>query len=158
MKLILENWRRFTERLGWQEKTVPEKTVPLYSPLTQSSFANLLSKRGADGSWPLSVEKDSQMQVGVLLGLFNSLKKAPEEDPEWYGSRMPDLTKGEGFSVSTILNSIYKVGGETKDFLFVNKQAALDFLNLVRKPSAEQSSSLGQSADIPAPALTIKAK
>ena len=158
MKLILENWRRFTERLGWQEKTTPEKTVPLYPPLTQSSFANFLSKRGADGSWPLSIEKETQTQVGVLLGLFSSLKKAPEEDPEWYGSRMPDLNKGEGFSVSTILNSIYKVGGETKDFLFVNKQAALDFLNLVRKPSTEQPSPLGQNADIPAPALTIKAK
>jgi len=157
MKLMIEKWRKFTERLNGPERSKPEKHTSIYQPLTQVEFAETLNKRGADGSWPSSIAKEERMQVGVLLGLFNSLKGAPDSDPEWYGSRMPDVDKGEGFSVSTILNSIYKVGGETEDFLFANKQAALDFFRFVQGATTNQPDSFKKNADADTAAPTIKA-
>ena len=148
MKKLFENWRRFTERLDGPELRGSTPSSPIYPKITQFEFAE--GFHGLGTSFEAGLDKDQKSQIVVLSKLFEELENAPESDPEWYGSRMPELEKGEGFASSTILNSIYTASGESEEFVFPNRQVALDFFNSIvdAKTQTQEPEKFGEPSGV----------
>lgn len=142
MKKLFENWRRFTERLDGPDNSADVPFSSTYPKITQSEFAEDFHKIGTRAD--TRMEEDRKSQLKVLSNLFKSLEDAPEENPDWYDSRMPEFDKGESFPSSTILNSIYSASGESEEFVFPNKSVALNFFHSIAdaKPPRQQSQQL----------------
>lgn len=145
MKKLFESWRRFTERIEGPENSPDVPLSPTYPKITQSEFAEDFHKVGTRAD--TRMEEDRKSQLKVLGELFKSLESAPEENPDWYDSRMPEFDKGESFPSSTILNSIYSASGESEEFVFPNKAHALSFFYSVAeaKPRHQQA----QQSEVP---------
>jgi len=155
MKKLFESWRRFTERIEGPENSPDVPFSPTYPKITQSEFAEDFHKVGTRAD--TRMEEDRKSQINVLGGLFKNLEDAPEENPDWYDSRMPEFDKGESFPSSTILNSIYSASGESEEFVFPNKSVALSFFHSIvdAAPSHQQSQQsevpIGLADTLPAP-------